>query len=707
FISERYAPIQRITCSREVILATGAIETPKLLELSGIGPADLVNQFDIPLVLDLPGVGNNLQALPSVEVPYFSRAFKCSSSNTFDSGMTPSNWTRQQALINETEHHSLCAINAVAFVSLESLSVNGTDILDARDPDTSTSLPFNLDTSVISGYLAQKDLLLEMLNNKTFGDTEVLSDKFGSIKLSAIHTLSRGYVHIDSLDPFAMPDIDPRFCSDSLDCHLLLEAINFTHQLLNTTAMALLQPWPLNPISGIATLDAILESILLEFDIGAYVTGTTAMLPRELGGVVDTHLRVWGTKNLRVVGAGIFPLTPAAHLEAATYAVAEKAADLIRLDNYAITPEGCGLNSTFAKTGPVLSFTNYDPPDDSSLSFDSVSEIPDGLSVSVDAMSSELRRRELASPGQVDRRYMSINITSILESSMATSVSSPNSTDLVSTTLPEITSTSLPLLPIPGTSSNSTFTSVAPNNATITNPSSSEMIMSNTTAVITADPIGTNSTQITMASRATKFSDPIGSTGLTSVVYGTISKSNYTFTTGRFSSTTDELTTTIIQDITIFRTTTVPRSRRPGTTTWLIPPPPRITLSTISRSSISAAQDAAISQAASWLDRVIEPTTIAVTENGATPTWISPQAIIVTSMDPASILDVPTSSPLQQSHESSGAPVFNNPGYYGYYGFSRTSIAQPTTVAISISTVTSTSYVTATAFVTVSVSCRA
>ena len=70
FTPEGSVPVQSVTCSREVILAAGAINTPQILELSGIGPADLVEKFDIPSNLDLPGVGNNLQTPPSVEVPY-------------------------------------------------------------------------------------------------------------------------------------------------------------------------------------------------------------------------------------------------------------------------------------------------------------------------------------------------------------------------------------------------------------------------------------------------------------------------------------------------------------------------------------------------------------------------------------------------------------------------------------------------------------
>lgn len=60
-------------------------------------------------------------------------------------------------------------------------------------------------------------------------------------------------------------------------------------------------------------------------------SGTTSMLPAELGGVVDTHLLVYGTANLRVVDAGVFPLIPGCHIQAAVYAVAEKVRTLINL----------------------------------------------------------------------------------------------------------------------------------------------------------------------------------------------------------------------------------------------------------------------------------------------------------------------------------------------------------------------------------------
>ena len=98
-------------------------------------------------------------------------------------------------------------------------------------------------------------------------------------------------------------------------------------------------------------MPAIRSGVRTEF----HSSGTTSMMPLKLGGVVDTHLRVYGTKNLRIVDAGIIPLVPAAHLQALVYAIAEKAADIIKVDNLDLIAQGCGANSVFARTGPVAS----------------------------------------------------------------------------------------------------------------------------------------------------------------------------------------------------------------------------------------------------------------------------------------------------------------------------------------------------------------
>ncbi|OWP06477.1 hypothetical protein B2J93_9250 [Marssonina coronariae] len=81
-------------------------------------------------------------------------------------------------------------------------------------------------------------------------------------------------------------------------------------------------------------------------------------MPLELGGVVDTRLRVYGTKSLRIVDAGIFPLVPAAHLQAPVYA----AADIVKADHLGLAPVSCGTDSSFARPGPGSSMNTTSTP---------------------------------------------------------------------------------------------------------------------------------------------------------------------------------------------------------------------------------------------------------------------------------------------------------------------------------------------------------
>lgn len=138
-----------------------------------------------------------------------------------------------------------------------------------------------------------------------------------------MHPFSRGTCFIKSSNPFEPPSIDPRWLSNPVDRQILVEALLFNRKLLATPPMMELQPAQFVPpleADENALNEIINGGIRTEF----HPSGTCAMLPLDKGGVVDPHLRVWGTENLRIVDASIFPLVPAAHLQAVVYGVAEK-----------------------------------------------------------------------------------------------------------------------------------------------------------------------------------------------------------------------------------------------------------------------------------------------------------------------------------------------------------------------------------------------
>jgi choline dehydrogenase len=166
-------------------------------------------------------------------------------------------------------------------------------------------------------------MLVEMLGSAKVGAYEIINNNAGSLTVSIQHPFGRGVVQIISDNPFDPPSIDPRWGSNPIDLQILIEALRFNRQILATAPMVELQPAQFVP-----TVDADDASLLATIKNGIrtefHPSGTCAMLPLEHGGVVDSHLRVWNTQNLRVVDAGMMPLVPAAHLQATVYAVAEK-----------------------------------------------------------------------------------------------------------------------------------------------------------------------------------------------------------------------------------------------------------------------------------------------------------------------------------------------------------------------------------------------
>ena len=232
-----------------------------------------------------------------------------------------------------------------------------------------------LDSTLVAGFTAQKQSLVERLAEDTVAAYEIINNNAGSLTVSVMHPFSRGTCYIQSSDPFQPPAIDPRWLSNPVDRQVLVEALLFNRQILATPPMVELQPAQFVPPAD-ADEDAINQVINNGIRTEFHPSGTLAMLPLEQGGVVDSHLRVWGTQNLRVVDAGIFPLVPAAHLQAVVYGVAEKvdrlsfrfsvitdfplkAADIIKADNLPAVSMPNLANSSLATNLTTYSTVNF------------------------------------------------------------------------------------------------------------------------------------------------------------------------------------------------------------------------------------------------------------------------------------------------------------------------------------------------------------
>lgn len=134
---------------------------------------------------------------------------------------------------------------------------------------------------------------------------------------------------------------DPRYCSDPIDCEIIVLGLQLNTKLINTKAMRELMP---EPESAFDTTDgkALMRQVMDKIATERHPSGTAAMMPLELGGVVDSELRVYGTCNLRVADASIIPIIPSAHLQARVYAIAEKVSFSLDMKQRAISDQRLG-----------------------------------------------------------------------------------------------------------------------------------------------------------------------------------------------------------------------------------------------------------------------------------------------------------------------------------------------------------------------------
>ncbi|KAH6632595.1 hypothetical protein F5144DRAFT_513114 [Chaetomium tenue] len=368
------SPRRQVLCSREVILAAGAIISPALLQVSGIGPADLLNELGVPVKVDLPGVGQNFQDHPMVGVFY-----NCP-------------WTSPLITTIAFAHLSHLAPNTTTNTTTTALL---TTLLNTTTPNPNPSPNLNTTSpnpnplqylphtttrhkTLLAGYTAQLTLLrTTLLSNPAVAALELLADSLGTLTVAVQHPLSRGTVRALRADLLGGDDenenengdgggdgeggggggvarniaLDPRYCSHPADCALLVAGVGMSGRVAGTRAMRELRP---RPEVGLAASsfgggggdgggdggndddddgEEVLEMVKRRVQTEFHASGTTAMMPLHLGGVVSKRLVVYGMANVRVVDAGIMPLVVGAHIQAAVYAVAEKAADLIKEDN--------------------------------------------------------------------------------------------------------------------------------------------------------------------------------------------------------------------------------------------------------------------------------------------------------------------------------------------------------------------------------------
>jgi len=288
-----------VLARREVVLCCGTVNSPKLLQLSGVGCGSLLQQCGIAVVHEIPGVGENLRDHYTVRIA--ARA-------------------KEVSTINERARGWRLGVEIARWMvgrpSIMALSPSLVHVYWKSRPELTRG-----DIQVLFTPASYKE-----------GRVYVLDD-FPGMTCGARQQRpqSRGHVRIRSADPLELPVVQPNYLSDARDQAVIVAALTLARRLLRTKALARYFVEELLPGPAVSSDDELLDFARRRGSTAYHLVGTCRMAPRsDSTAVLDQELRVHGLDAVRVVDASIMPHVPSANTLAAVLMVAEKAADMIR-----------------------------------------------------------------------------------------------------------------------------------------------------------------------------------------------------------------------------------------------------------------------------------------------------------------------------------------------------------------------------------------
>ncbi len=298
----RKGETHRVLARNEVILSGGSINSPQLLQLSGIGDAEQLRGIGVEPLINLPAVGQNLQ--DHLAVSYFYKT----SVPTLNDELRP--------FFGKIKAGLRYMLNRGGPLSM---SVNQGGGFVRSDPDQPRP---NLQLYFTPASYTQTPLSERKLLNP---------DPFSAILLSfnSCRPTSRGHLHIRSDDPFEYPSIQPNYLSTQKDIDEARAGNRLLRALAHATPLSEVITKELIPGSTVDGDDALLADFRARADTVYHPTSTCSMGHDTMSSVVDARLRVHGIQGLRVIDASVFPTITSGNINAPTVMVAEKGAAMI------------------------------------------------------------------------------------------------------------------------------------------------------------------------------------------------------------------------------------------------------------------------------------------------------------------------------------------------------------------------------------------
>jgi choline dehydrogenase-like flavoprotein len=332
--------ISIVYAKKEVVLAAGAIQTPKLLQLSGVGPRSVLEAAGVEVKVELDAVGSNFQ-----DHPYATVIFN-TTTNTFPNpGLMNTNatfnasaWAQYEA--DKTGPYTVARGNALAFISLPDMATKDSSVssvvnsLNSQKEGSYLPSVYKSNKKLLKGFEAQKRVIAKIFARSDAAVAEFPVPADGTYGLVGVEKpLSRGTVHIDAANPTGPPNVIHNAFVNPVDRTILAIGLRYFRTVWARPELKKFSVSETVPGAEHTSDEDIYSALLAQASLSptlAHPSGSCPMMPEHAGGCVDDKLMVYGTQHLSVIDASIIPIIPSCHLQATMYGIGEKAADVIK-----------------------------------------------------------------------------------------------------------------------------------------------------------------------------------------------------------------------------------------------------------------------------------------------------------------------------------------------------------------------------------------
>ncbi|QDS77604.1 hypothetical protein FKW77_001981 [Venturia effusa] len=325
----------QFTAKKEVILAAGAIFTPQLLQWSGIGPKDVLQASGIETKIDFPAVGSNFQ---DHVVSYLSWNLNNTSPKPTDLTNNGSYYSHSAGLYIQKKTGPLTKAQG-AFIAFPSLKMIMNDseallnTLQAQKSDAYLPSIYSTNPELVAGFQAQKGIVTTQIRDGSVAIAEVPGSGSGFVPNALMKPFSRGTIHLNPKDVYGSPLILHDSLHNPFDKTAMFRLVQYTRKLFATKSLSPLSPVEILPGARYTDENGVIDALVAAGVLKpgfSHASCSCPMMPKNMGGVVDPTLKVYGTDRLSIIDASMIPLIPATHLQASLYAIAEKASDIIK-----------------------------------------------------------------------------------------------------------------------------------------------------------------------------------------------------------------------------------------------------------------------------------------------------------------------------------------------------------------------------------------